>query len=134
MTTRQATFMVKSIGIVRSPFKQAQGTPIQPAFANGSEGQIEVFNEFVEGLSDLRFFERIWLIYLFDRTSGAKNKVVPFRDTQERGIFSTRAPCRPNPIGMSAVRLLEIKYNIVRVGEIDILDGTPLLDIKPYIP
>jgi tRNA (adenine37-N6)-methyltransferase len=125
---------VHPIGFVHSPFKKANGTPIQPNYAEGTEGTLEILPEYVEGLSDIEGFERIWLIYYFDRASKAKLRVVPFRDDTERGIFATRAPCRPNPIGMSVVRLLEIKGNMIRVGQIDILDRTPLLDIKPYVP
>jgi tRNA-Thr(GGU) m(6)t(6)A37 methyltransferase TsaA len=125
---------IKSIGIIHTPFTQAEGTPIQPIYAKGAEGVIEIFPEYAQGLEDVDGFERIWLIYFFDRASAAKLKVVPFRDKSERGLFATRAPCRPNPIGLSAVRLLGIDGLHIRVADIDILDGTPLLDIKPYIP
>jgi tRNA (Thr-GGU) A37 N-methylase len=85
-------------------------------------------------LEDLADFDRIWLIYNFHRAAVAKMSVVPYRDTVERGLFSTRVPARPNPIGMSCVRLLNIEGNILRLAEVDILDDTPLLDIKPYVP
>jgi tRNA-Thr(GGU) m(6)t(6)A37 methyltransferase TsaA len=125
---------VKPIGIIRSPFKKPDGMPIQPVFADGAEGIVEVLPQFADGLKDLQGFERIWLIYWFDRVSETKLIVKPFRDDSERGLFSTRAPCRPNRIGMSPVRLVRIAGNIVYVADIDVLDGTPLLDIKPYIP
>ncbi len=123
-----------AIGIIHTPFKEAQGTPIQPIYADAAEGIIEIFPEFREGTADLDGFERIWLIYWFDKTSPPKLKVVPFRDDMERGIFATRAPCRPNPIGLSSVRLLGIDGSKLRIADVDILDQTPLLDIKPYIP
>jgi tRNA-Thr(GGU) m(6)t(6)A37 methyltransferase TsaA len=125
---------IKQIGIIHSLFKKPDGMPIQPVFANGAEGIVEVLPQFAAGLKDLEGFERIWLIYWFDRVTEMKLIVKPFRDNSERGLFSTRAPCRPNPIGMSPVRLLRIVNNKLYLADIDVLDGTPLLDIKPYIP
>lgn len=122
------------IGVVRSAFPRAAGTPIQPYRAAGSVGSVEIFRPFVAGLRDLDGFERIWLLYWFHRAAEAKMQVVPFRDTVERGIFATRAPARPNPIGMSSVRLVAIEANVLHIAEVDILDGTPLLDIKPNVP
>ena len=122
------------IGRIFSPFKQAAGTPIQPSRAAGANGHIELDPAYVPALKDLDGFDRIWLIYWFDRAIEAKLKVIPFRDTVERGIFSTRAPARPNPIGLSSVRLLSIAGNILSIADVDILDGTPLIDIKPYVP
>jgi tRNA-Thr(GGU) m(6)t(6)A37 methyltransferase TsaA len=98
------------------------------------EGWVEVFDEFVPGLKDVDGFERIWLVYWFDRASGYKLSVKPYLEDVERGLFATRAPSRPNPIGISCVKLLSVEGNILRVEGIDILDGTPLLDIKPYSP
>ena len=121
------------IGVIRTPFKQAAGTPIQPVFSQGARGTVELFPEFVKGLADLEGFERIWLIYWFDKTAPARLCVKPFLDQQERGIFATRAPCRPNPIGISCVRLLKVSGSLLDIGDMDILDGTPLLDIKPYM-
>jgi len=88
----------------------------------------------VGGLADLDGFDRIWLIYCFDRAADPMLRVIPYRDTVEHGIFATRVPARPNPIGMSCVRLLAIEGNILHLADVDILDGTPLLDIKPYVP
>ena len=122
------------IGVIHSTHKQAAGTPIQPCMADAAEGWVEVFHEYTEALADLDGFERVWLIYWFDRATGGKLKVKPFLDDTERGLFATRAPCRPNPIGMSAVRLLGIAGARIRIADVDILDGTPLLDIKPYVP
>ena len=87
-----------------------------------------------DGLLDLDGFERIWVLYAFHRTEFRGLQVVPYRDTIPHGIFATRAPARPNPIGMSCVRLLGIRGHRLEIGEVDILDGTPILDIKPYIP
>ncbi|MBT3217935.1 MAG: tRNA (N6-threonylcarbamoyladenosine(37)-N6)-methyltransferase TrmO [Proteobacteria bacterium] len=125
---------LKPIGVVHSPHKTRAATPIQPRFASDFEGTVEVFEPFVHALSDLDAFERIWIIFALDRAGPFKPKVIPFRDTIERGLFSTRAPCRPNPLGMSVVRLFSVEHNLLRVGDLDILDGTPLLDIKPYVP
>ena len=125
---------VKVIGIIHSPFRQAKGTPIQSALAQGVEGSVEVFPEFVLGLQDLKGFERIWLLYWFDRATPAQLAVKPFLDQQEHGVFATRSPCRPNPIGLSCVRLLGIDGGRLRIMDVDVLEGTPLVDIKPYAP
>lgn len=126
--------ILKPIGVIHSPHKESSGTPIQPAMAHGTPGQVIVNEEFAVGLSDLAGFERIWLVYWFHRAPPAKLRVTPFRDDVERGVFATRAPCRPNPIGISAVRLQQLKGNALEILDVDILDGTPLLDIKPYVP
>lgn len=125
---------LKVIGTIHSPFRQAKGTPIQSALAQGVEGSVKVFPEFVPGLQDLEGFERIWLLYWLDRASAAELVVKPFLDKRKRGIFATRAPCRPNPLGLSCVRLLGIEGGRLRIGDVDVLDETPLLDIKPYAP
>ena len=125
---------VKIIGRVRSPFGEVTGTPIQSVYANGAEGQVVVDDGFADALDDIEGFERLWLIYWMDRVTTSKLRVVPYRDTQERGLFATRSPCRPNPIGMSVVRLLRREGNILQVADLDILDDAPLLDIKPYVP
>ena len=123
---------LKPIGVIHSPFQRAEGTPIQPVFAKGAEGVVDVFEEYAEGLKDLEGFERVWLLYWFDRCRDYKLIVTPYMDSQQRGLFATRAPARPNPIGMSSVKLERIESNKIYVKELDILDGTPLLDIKPY--
>jgi len=125
---------LKPIGLIHSPHHEAKGAPIQPRWAASVEGTVEVFPEFAAGLRDLNGFERIWLLYWCDRARPAQLEVVPYRDTQTRGVFATRAPSRPNPIGLSCVRLLAIQGATLRVAEVDMLDGTPLLDIKPYLP
>lgn len=123
----------KPIGVIHSPFQQRAGTPIQPSRAKGAKGTVEVFQEFVDGLSDLRGFSHIVLLCHLHLSSSYKMKVVPFLDTELRGLFSTRAPNRPNPIALSVVDLVGINGNIIDVENLDLLDGTPVLDIKPYV-
>ena len=125
---------LQAIGVIHSPHQRAEGTPIQAALAAGVRGAVEMFPEYAAGLRDLDGFERIWLVYWFDRATRAELVVTPYLDTTPRGLFATRAPCRPNPIGLSCVRLLEVVGNVLHVDGLDILDGTPLLDIKPYLP
>ena len=127
-------FKLQAIGVIHSQYTQATGTPIQPCRAGQSPGYVMLQERFTAGLADLAGFDRIWLIYYFHRAAAAKLSVMPYLDTVMRGLFATRVPARPNPIGMSCVRLLNIEGNILRLGEVDILDGTPLLDIKPYVP
>jgi tRNA-Thr(GGU) m(6)t(6)A37 methyltransferase TsaA len=129
-----STLILKVIGTVHSPFRVAAGTPIQSAMAQGVEGSVEVFPEFVPGLQDLEGFERIWLLYWFDRVALGQLVVKPFLDQQEHGVFATRSPCRPNSLGLSCVRLLGVYGGRLRIMGVDILDGTPLVDIKPYAP
>jgi tRNA-Thr(GGU) m(6)t(6)A37 methyltransferase TsaA len=122
------------IGIIHSPFQNIQGMPIQPTGAKGTAGTIEIYPELAEGLKDLEGFSHIILIYHFHLSKGYSLKVKPFMDEDLRGVFATRAPKRPNPIGISIVRLLKIEDTIIHIEDIDIVDGTPLLDIKPYVP
>ncbi len=122
------------IGIIHTPFRKLEGMPIQPAGAVGVKGTVEVFEKFQAGLKDLDGFSHIILLYIFHRSHGFKLEVVPFMDTQPRGLFATRAPKRPNPIGLSTVQLDKIENGNLHVQNADILDGTPLLDIKPYVP
>lgn len=133
-TAALSEIRLTEIGRVHSPFKQAMGTPIQPCRAGHSPGYVVLRPEFVEGLEGLDGFDRVWLIYWFHRASAAKMSVIPYRDTVPHGLFATRVPARPNTIGMSCVRLLNIEAHILRLAEVDILDDTPLLDIKPYVP
>lgn len=125
---------LRQIGIIHTPHKEAAGTPVQAALAGGVIGTVEVFPEYAAGLRDLERFERIWLVYWFDRAKAADLVVKPYLDTRERGLFATRAPARPNPIGLSAVRLVRMESSELREEGVDMLDGTPLLDIKPYVP
>jgi tRNA-Thr(GGU) m(6)t(6)A37 methyltransferase TsaA len=124
----------RPIGVIRSPFKEPEGTPIQPAGARGVAGTVEVFPEYVEGLKDIDGFSHIILLYHFHLSKGASLRVQPFMDKCEHGIFAIRGPTRPNPIGVSVVRLLRVEFGILHVQDVDIVDGTPLLDIKPYVP
>lgn len=102
--------------------------------AQETQGIIKVSPEYADGLRDLGGFERVWLLYWLDRAPAAQPRVVPFRDDVQRGLFATRSPCRPNPIGLSCVRLVGIQHNLLIIRGVDVLDGTPLLDIKPYVP
>ncbi len=125
---------MSAIGVIHTPFEEQSGTPIQPSLARDTEGEVEVFLPYADGLADLDEFERIWLVFHLDRAKEWKPRVVPYLDTVERGLFSTRAPARPCPIGLSAVRLLSVSGNRLQVRGVDVLNGTPLLDIKPYVP
>jgi tRNA-Thr(GGU) m(6)t(6)A37 methyltransferase TsaA len=125
---------VKPIGIIHSPFKKAIGTPIQSSLAQAAEGVVDVFPQFAEGLKELDGFERIWLLYWFHRASQPTLTVIPYLKNSECGLFATRAPCRPNPIGLSCVKLIAVKESKLYIEDVDILDETPLLDIKPYAP
>jgi tRNA (adenine37-N6)-methyltransferase len=122
------------IGVVYSPFAEAAGTPIQPVYGSGVEGTVQLNEPLSPALDDIEGFERIWLIYWMDRTGPFKPRVLPYRDTVEHGLFATRSPNRPNPIGMSVVRFLRREGTRLFITDMDILDGTPLLDIKPYVP
>lgn len=122
------------IGIIHSPFKEPKGVPIQPTAARGVRGTVEVFPEYAPGLKDIEGFSHIILIYHFHLVKPGKLLVRPYMDEEEHGVFATRAPSRPNPIGISIVRLLRVDGNVLHVEDIDIVDGTPLLDIKPYVP
>ena len=122
------------IGIVRSPWKTAEGMPIQPAGAKGIQGRVDIFEEYRPGLIDLDGFSRIILIYLFHKSMGYDLMLTPFLDTKPHGVFATRAPRRPSQVGISNVRLLSVDESGIEIADIDILDGTPVLDIKPYIP
>lgn len=122
------------IGVIRSPFKSIEGMPIQPAAAKGVAGSVEVHERFSEGLQDLEGFSHILLIYHFHRSRGYTLRVKPFLDDQLRGVFATRAPRRPNAVGLSLVKLVRVEGPILHIEDVDILDGTPLLDIKPHVP
>jgi tRNA-Thr(GGU) m(6)t(6)A37 methyltransferase TsaA len=124
----------RPIGIVHSPFEGIENVPIQPRAAGGVRGTVEVFAEFAPGLQDLEGFSHIILLYHFHLVTRTRLVVVPFLDPEPRGVFATRAPSRPNPIGLSVVRLLCREGNVLHIENVDIVDGTPLLDIKPYVP
>jgi len=133
-TTVAAIPAMQPIGVIRTPFQRSAGTPIQSAVSRGAEGRVELFPAFAAGLKDIEGFDRVWLLYSFDRASEPRLLARPYLDRAERGIFATRSPARPNHIGMSPVRLLAVQDATLLVSDVDMLDGTPLLDIKPYVP
>jgi len=124
---------MQPIGVIHSAFTVAHETPIQAARSQ-AVGSVEVYPAFADGLKDIEGFSHIHLLYAFHESSGYDLSVKPFLDDQERGVFATRHPRRPNPIGMSIVRLVSRQGNVLTVEGVDVLDGTPLLDIKPYVP
>jgi len=128
----EATIAYHPIGVIHSEHVAAEKTPIQPAYAQGCKGRVEVFPEYADGLRDLDGFSHLYLLYHFHQAPPAKLLVKPFLQDVERGVFATRAPCRPNGIGLSIVELLRREGTVLYVDHVDILDGTPLLDIKPY--
>jgi tRNA-Thr(GGU) m(6)t(6)A37 methyltransferase TsaA len=126
--------ILKPIGVIHTPFKEPVGIPIQSIGGKGISGTIELEQKYIPALKDLDGFSHIILIYYFHRSKGYSLIVKPFMDDNQHGLFSTRAPKRPNPIGMSIVKLIKIEEEILHIEDLDILDGTPLLDIKPYVP
>ena len=124
----------KPIGVIHSPFKEPKGTPIQPAGAKGVRGTVEVFPEYAKGLRDVDGFSHLILIYHFHLSQGSLLEVKPYMDNEAHGVFAMRGPSRPNPIGISVVRFVRIEEHILHIQDVDIVDGTPLLDIKPYVP
>jgi tRNA-Thr(GGU) m(6)t(6)A37 methyltransferase TsaA len=122
------------IGLIHSPFTETKDTPIQPSSAKGFKGRIEIFPQFADGLKDIEGFSHLIILYHFHQSEGYKLQVTPFLDEEPRGVFATRAPKRPNGIGLSVVKLLKVEGSTLFVDNIDALDGTPLLDIKPYVP
>ena len=121
------------IGTIHSPFTSLEDMPIQPPAARGFKGQVIIEEEYLPALTDLSGFSHIYLLYHLHLSKTCELKVIPFLDDQQRGLFATRAPRRPNPIGLSLVRLLKINGNILEIANPDVVDGTPLLDIKPYV-
>jgi tRNA-Thr(GGU) m(6)t(6)A37 methyltransferase TsaA len=127
-------FTMQPIGVIHTPFTQREGIPIQGALAPQVTGEIEVFPEFEEGLKDTEGFSHLILIYVFHTSQGYSLHAKPFLDDITRGVFAIRSPRRPNPIGLTVVRLLERRGRFLDIAGVDMLEGTPLLDIKPYIP
>jgi tRNA-Thr(GGU) m(6)t(6)A37 methyltransferase TsaA len=128
------SLLLNPIGVIRTPFETLEGMPIQPAGAEQFNGQVVLDPEYEDGLADIEGFSHLYLIYQFHQSRGFQLTVKPFLDDHRRGLFATRAPRRPNPIGLSIVTLLRREKNVLHVGHIDMLNGTPLLDIKPYVP
>jgi len=129
----QLEFIMRPIGVIHSPFTDKNQTPIQPSRSQAI-GQVEVYPEFAEGLQDVEGFSHVILLYVFHCSTGYTLRVKPFLDDALHGLFATRYPCRPNPIGLSIVRLIARHGNVLEIEGVDMLDGTPLLDIKPYVP
>ena len=125
---------MRPIGVIRTPFADREGMPRSTSQAAGIKGTAEVFEAYRAGLKDLDGFSHVILIWHLDRSEGFRLEVVPPKQTQTRGLFATRSPHRPNPIGLSVVRLDRVVDGVLHVEGVDMLDGTPLLDIKPYIP
>ncbi len=125
-------FVMHPIGIIHSPFHEREQTPIQPSRSQ-VQGRVEVYPEFAAGLEDIEGFSHIILLYVFHQSSGFTLRVKPFLDDRLHGLFATRYPKRPNPIGISVVRLAGREGNTLQIEGVDVLDGTPLLDIKPYV-
>lgn len=134
MTQAFDPIVCQAIGVLRTRFTEVEGMPIQTAAAAAETGELEVFPAFEAGLADLAEFEYLILLTHFHRIAQERLQVVPFLDSQPRGVFATRAPARPNRIGLSIVRLDEMRGRMLRISGIDMLDGTPVLDIKPYVP
>jgi len=125
---------INPIGVIHSPHKTKDECPIQPVYSANAEGQVEVFEEYAAGLKDIETFSHLYLLYVFDRAGQVELVRPTFLDDKPHGIYASRHPCRPNGIGMSIVRLLRREGSVLVVDGLDVLDGTPLLDIKPYIP
>ncbi len=128
------SIIIQPIGIINTPHKDINNMPIQPIAAENIRGTIELLPEYVDGLKDIEGFSHITLLYHFHKIEGYKLAVVPFMDTEERGIFACKAPKRPNAIGTSTVKLIGVEGNILHIEQVDMLDGTPLIDIKPFYP
>ncbi|HVM96922.1 MAG TPA: tRNA (N6-threonylcarbamoyladenosine(37)-N6)-methyltransferase TrmO [Candidatus Acidoferrales bacterium] len=136
MKPDDASFEIQIIGHARTPWNRREDAPHQPTAAADSEGVIEIAPGYRPALADLGTFERIWVIFLFDRSRGWAPRVKPPRGGSKRGVFATRAPNRPSQIGLTNVALkgVDVDAGLVRVQGIDLLDATPILDIKPYLP
>jgi len=130
----KSELVFQPIGYVQSPYKDPRDMPIQPPGGSGIKGKIILNPELVDGLKSLDGFSHLILIYHFHKSEGYQLRVKPFLDAIEHGVFATRAPRRPNRIGISVVKLRGIQKNVLEIEDLDILDGTPLLDIKPYVP
>jgi tRNA-Thr(GGU) m(6)t(6)A37 methyltransferase TsaA len=130
------TFQIsyQAIGVIHSPFSDLAQMPIQPTARVSAPGTADVFLEFAQGLKDLEGFSHVILLYNFHESHRMALTVTPFLSSEPKGIFATRAPIRPNPIGLSIVKLLRVEGTRLHLANLDILDGTPLLDIKPYVP
>lgn len=129
-----ADFVFRPVGVIHTPFRVKEGIPIQGGLAPETRGRVEVFREYEAGLNGLEGFSHIILLYAFHMSDGFSLKQKPFLDDVEHGVFAIRSPRRPNPVGMTIVGLEDVDGNMLHVSGVDMLDGTPLLDIKPYVP
>ncbi|NTW69607.1 MAG: tRNA (N6-threonylcarbamoyladenosine(37)-N6)-methyltransferase TrmO [Chlorobiaceae bacterium] len=125
---------IEPIGIIHTPFSSKEECPIQPLYSSDSPGRVEIFVNYEAGLKDIESFFHLYLIYQFDRAGLVELVRSTFLDDEPHGIYASRHPCRPNSIGLSIVKLIRRENNILIVEGVDMLDNTPLLDIKPYIP
>ncbi|MDD3178805.1 MAG: tRNA (N6-threonylcarbamoyladenosine(37)-N6)-methyltransferase TrmO [Opitutaceae bacterium] len=130
----RAAISLHPIGVIHSDHTSADATPIQPIYARDCPGWAEIFPEFADGLADIEGFSHLYLLYWLHRADPPQLRVRPYMQDVKHGIFATRAPCRPNPIGLSLVRLVRREGNVLHLAGVDALDGTPLLDVKPYAP
>ncbi|MDO9558763.1 MAG: tRNA (N6-threonylcarbamoyladenosine(37)-N6)-methyltransferase TrmO [Syntrophales bacterium] len=128
------SIVYRPIGIIHSPYRDVADMPIQPTGATGVAGTVAVDEKYQEGFKDIDGFSHLILIYFFHLSRGFSLQVKPFMDDVERGVFATRAPRRPNPVGLSVVRLVRVEGSVLHIEDVDIVDGTPLLDVKPYVP
>ncbi len=126
-------FSYHAIGVLRTPFPKAEGAPIQPAGALGVAGELEFLPEYAAGLADLDGFSHLIVLYHLHQVKKMSLTVTPFLDATQRGLFATRAPCRPNPIGLSVVRLISVEGHVLKLENVDMVDGSPVLDVKPYV-
>ena len=133
MGAERKDIVFRPIGVLRSAHTDPSRTPIQPRYAKDIEGRIEIYPEYEEGLTDVEGFSHIVVLFHLHRARSARLMVIPFMDTTARGVFATRSPSRPNPIGMSVVRLLRREGRVLHIVDVDMLDGTPVIDIKPHI-
>ena len=133
MKMERAAFVFHPIGVVRSPHTDPAQTPIQPVFARGLKGRVVLDPRYTAGLVDLDGFSHIYVCYVFHATQETNLSVRPFLEETPHGVFATRAPCRPNKLGFSVVRLISIEENVLHIEDVDMLDGTPVIDIKPYV-
>jgi tRNA-Thr(GGU) m(6)t(6)A37 methyltransferase TsaA len=127
------TLTLSPIGIIHSENCDPARTPIQPVCAEGCCGRVEVLDEYADGLVDIEGFSHLHLLYWLHRSAPASLMVTPYLEDVPHGIFATRTPTRPNPLGLSVVRLVERRGRMLFVEDVDVLNGTPLLDIKPYV-
>jgi len=126
-------YIIKPIGEIKSPFKYTEHSPRQPGYSGGAEGTIKIYRPYIKGLEGLERFKYIIVLFYLDRIKGYRLTAVPPSSNSPRGVFASRSPYRPNHIGLSVVELLKIENNLLKIRNVDMLEGTPVIDIKPYI-